>query len=406
MKKRALIIVGVIAAAVVLFGLYLIYLNVFVDQHRLNLKHKTVASSEYRTIAADNNILPSYMWRRINNILIEDGYIMSDYMLEGRLATQDAEPSGKFLLKDQALLLSKYLSDSDRVSSKSLVKKINEDFRNSDGSYRAAFYSDGTDDISYTNGDELAFLEAYIEYYSAYGSSADLDNIKLLINIVFDDSGNIREENLRSTSYETETDSESDFDFEGVKISDIDLELISNLENNSLLPAGAFDRNKGLVTGALASDDIPYYAYAYTVSDTGEIVYIYAGNGAAAISVADSVRTMINLASVDLLPDGVYYQFKTNLINDTILYGSYFITTGLTGGNEIQGSYCDVLSLARLKGDTDLFRTCCRIMSIRVATKKESRAIYMIFRSENGRYVFYGDENLKTYLVTNGSFAV
>ena len=406
MKKRALIIVGIVVAAVVLFGLYLIYLNVFVDQHRLDLRHKTGTTQEYRNTAADNNIMPSYMWRRIDNILIEDGYIMSDYMLEGRLATQDAVPSGKFTLKDQALLLCKYLADGDRSSSKSLVKKINADFRNEDGSYRAAIYSDDRTDSSYTNGDELIFLEAYVEYYSAYGSSSDLDNIKTLIGIIFDDSGNIREDGLSSTSYETETDIETEFDFEGVKISDIDLELISNLERNGLLPSGTFDRNKEIVTGALASEDIPYYAFAYTTSDTGELVYIYAGNGAASISVADSVKTMINLAAVDLLPDGVYYQFKTNLINDTILYGSYFITTGLTGGNEIQGSYCDVLTLARFKDDPDLFKTVCRIMSVRVATKKESRAIYLLFRNENGRYVFCGDENLRTYLTVNGSFAV
>ena len=406
MKKRALIIVGIVAAAAVLFGLYLVYLNVFVDQHRLDLRHKTVSSQEYRNDAADNSIIPSYMWRRINNILIEDGYVMSDYMLEGRLATQEAVPSGKFLLKDQALLLCKYLADSDRGSSKSLVKKINVDFRNEDGSYRAAIFSDDRDDSSYTNSDELVFLEAYVEYYSAYGNSEDLENIKTLIDKVFDASGNIREEGLSSTSYETETDSETVFDFEGVKISDIDLELISNLERNDLLPGGTFDRYKDIVTGALASEDIPYYAFAYTTSDAGETVYIYAGNGAASISVADSIKTMINLAAVDLLPDGVYYRFKTNLINDTILYDSYVITTGLTGGNEIQGSYCDVLTLARFKDDNDLFRTVCRIMSVRVATKKESRAIYMMFRTENGRYVFYGDENIRTYLTVNGSFAV
>ena len=123
-------VIGVIVAAAVLFGLYLVYLRVFVNQHRLELTHKTDVSSEYRDIAADCSIMPSYMWRRITSILMDDGYLLSSYMLEGRLADQDAVPSDMYLLKDQSYLLLRYLASGDRASAKTLAGRINKDFRN------------------------------------------------------------------------------------------------------------------------------------------------------------------------------------------------------------------------------------------------------------------------------------
>ena len=407
MKKRALIIIGIVVAAIALFGLYLVYLNFFVNQHRLTLDHKTVTTSEYRNIAAESSIMPSYMWRRMQNILMDGDYLMSDYMLEGRLAGQDAEPSGKFLLADQSDLLLRYLASSDRSSARSLVKAVNRDFRNENGSYRAAFYKDGTEDTSYTNSDEMIFLEAYIEYYSAYGSKDDLTNIQGLMRILFDDSGMIKPEQLKGTTYVDDiSEEEESYVFTGVKIADINLELISNLEKNGMLPAGITDKYKGIVKGALVSAEVPYYAYAYVVKDSGDIDYVYAGNEAATISIADSLRTMINLARVDELPQGVYYQFKTDLINEGILRADYSLMTNNLGGDEIPDSYCDALQLAKLEEDTDLFSTLCRILAVRVATKSDSPAIYLIFHNVNNRYIFYTHENIKTYLVVNGMFAV
>ena len=137
MKKRALMIIGIAVAALVVLGLYLIYINVFVNKHQLKLQHASYATAELRNIAAESSILPSYMWGRLENILEDDGYIMSNYMLEGRLATQDAVPSNEFLLTDQSLLLLKKLTDGDRVKVSSLMKDIIRDFRNDDGSFRS-----------------------------------------------------------------------------------------------------------------------------------------------------------------------------------------------------------------------------------------------------------------------------
>ncbi len=410
MKKRALVIIGIAAAAVAILVLYLIYINVFVNKHRFDLTHAVSGGSEYRSIAAEYSIMPSYMWSRISNILLEDEFIMSDHLLEGRLAYQDAEPSGKYLLKDQSLLLLKYIASGERSEAVRLVKRINRDMRNGDGSYRGTFFKDGTEDKTYSNSDELMFLKAYTEYYSAYGGSDDLDNIKALIGIVFDAQGEIRPEHLQSVTYDsTEENLEqegSPFEFTGVKISDIDLELISNLEKNSLLPAGSYDKALKIVQDALVSTERPYYAYAYTVTDAGEIIYIYSGGGAGAVSVSESLKTMVNLAGAGKLPDPVYHQFKANLINDGILYEYYYLTTGVSGGVELFGSYCDALILARYKEDKDLYRTICAMIAPRVATNKQSKALYLIFRDENNRFRFYGEENLKIFLIINGMFSV
>lgn len=431
MKKRALMIIGIAVAALVVLGLYLIYINVFVNKHQLKLQHASYATAELRNIAAESSILPSYMWGRLENILEDDGYIMSNYMLEGRLATQDAVPSNEFLLTDQSLLLLKKLTDGDRVKVSSLMKDIIRDFRNDDGSFRSVFKRDGSAPADYTTTDELIFLEAYIEYYSAFGNSEDLENIKTLIGIIFDENGMIKPEKQTNDTYVTsnnvsgeiiddgdpsfdsvygsssaKSDSENVFEFMGVKISDINLELIRNLENNDLLPQGTYEKYEGIVLSSQASGTIPYFAYAYTVNDKGEVDYIYSRGRAATMSVSESLKTMINLAKVGKLPDSVYTQFKANLINDGVLLSSYYIATGLTGGSELEQSYSDALLLAALQKDKDLYTNITKIIGIRVATRQQSRALYLVFRIKNDRYVFYGEENLKTYLVVKGMFAV
>lgn len=436
MNNRSKIIIGIAAAALVIFALYIVYINVFVNKHRFNLEHRETGGQEYRNIAAESSIMPSYMWRRVKDMLIDGDYIMSDHMMEGRLATQTEESSGKYYLTDQSLLLLKYLADGDRGSSKSLVNSINRDYRNGDGSYRGVIYKDGTLDESYTNSDELALLQAYVEYYSAYGNKDDLENIKTLISLLFDDKGELRPEKLRGAVYVSSENVSGEikddelvpsfdhiygeeevtvqggsakddaFEYEGVRICDIDLELIKNLETNGLIAQGAYDRMSKIVRESVASEDIPYYAYSYRKDENGEVVYNYSYGRAATISVALSVRTMINLARAGILDQGVYNRFKLNMINDGILTSNYYIATGRTGGSEIQGSYCDALLLARLNEDTELYKTVCRIMSVRIATSQKSKAIYMVFREENGRYRFYAEENLKLFLITKGMFAV
>ena len=436
MNNRSKTIVGIAVAALLVFVLYIVYINVFVNKHRYKLEHRETGGQEYRNIAAESSIMPSYMWRRIKDMLIDGDYIMSDHMMEGRLATQTAESSGKYYLTDQSLLLLKYLAEGDRGSSRSLVKAVNRDFRNEDGSYRGVLYKDGTEDKSYSNSDEMSFLEAYVEYYSAYGSKEDLENINKLVSLLFDGNGEMKPEKLRSAVYvssdnvsgeisddapvpsfdhiyggEDVTVSGSSeqgeiFEFEGVRICDVNLELIRNLENNGLIASGAFDRMSRIVKESVASEDIPYYAYAYRRDEDGSITYNYSYGRAASISVELSLRTMVNLARTGQLDQGIYNMFKLNMINDGYLTSNYYIATGRTGGTELAGSYCDALLLARLQEDEELYGTVCRIMSVRIATSKKSKAIYMVFREEDGRYRFYAGENLKLFLITKGMFAV
>ena len=436
MNNRMKTIVGIAVAALLVFVLYIVYINVFVNKHRYKLEHRETGGQEYRNIAAESSIMPSYMWRRVKDMLIDGDYIMSDNMIEGRLATQTAEASGKYYLTDQSLLLLKYLADGDRGSSSSLVKAINRDYRNEDGSYRGVLYKDGTVDKSWTNGDEMSFLEAYVEYYSAYGGKEDLENINKLVSLLFDGNGEMKPEKLRSAVYvsadnvsgeisddapvpsfdhiygsEDVTVSDGSgqgeiFEYEGVRICDINLELIKNLENNGLIAAGAYDKMSKIVKESVASEDIPYYAYAYRRDENGDVTYNYSYGRAASISVELSLRTMVNLARTGQLDQGIYNMFKLNMINDGYLSSNYYIATGRTGGSEITGSYCDALLLARLREDQELYGTVCRIMSVRIATSKKSKAIYMVFREEDGRYRFYAGENLKLFLITKGMFAV
>ena len=57
--------------------------------------------------------------------------------------------------------------------------------------------------------------------------------------------------------------------------------------------------------------------------------------------------------------------------------------------------------IAYYQGDTDLYNKLSDTLGKRVATKSSSPAIYMIFREENDRYVFYARENLSARLATS-----
>ena len=57
--------------------------------------------------------------------------------------------------------------------------------------------------------------------------------------------------------------------------------------------------------------------------------------------------------------------------------------------------------IAYFMGDRDLYGKLSDTLGKRVATKSTSPALYMIFREENDRYVFYARENLGTRLVTS-----
>ena len=64
------------------------------------------------------------------------------------------------------------------------------------------------------------------------------------------------------------------------------------------------------------------------------------------------------------------------------------------GGNEVYRQYANALEIAFDMDDRDLYRAVCNCVGARVATKSSSPAIYMIFREQDNRYVFYASDNL------------
>ena len=74
---------------------------------------------------------------------------------------------------------------------------------------------------------------------------------------------------------------------------------------------------------------------------------------------------------------------------------------GNYSGAEAVGAYTDGMMLAYYRGDTDLYNKLSDTLGKRVATKSTSPALYMIFREENDRYVFYAGENFATRLATS-----
>ena len=55
---------------------------------------------------------------------------------------------------------------------------------------------------------------------------------------------------------------------------------------------------------------------------------------------------------------------------------------------------CYETQIAFLMDDADLYDKICNCIGMRVASKSTSPALYMVFREEDGRYVFYASENL------------
>ena len=70
-------------------------------------------------------------------------------------------------------------------------------------------------------------------------------------------------------------------------------------------------------------------------------------------------------------------------------------------GVDAASAYTDGMMMAYYMGDKDLFDRLSDTLGKRVATKASSPAIYMIFREENDRYVFYARENLSARLATS-----
>lgn len=401
MRKKIAVIIICAAAALLLGGGYLLY-GRFYGGADIDLKYRTFAGYEQRKTASDNGIVADYLWMRTKQLMLgKDGDILlipSSYTIAGRLVSQEAESSEEYRLSDQALLLSMYVRNQDRASAVRLRDQILSRY----------------DLENESNSGIAAFLSSYLEFCDSYGTPDDIDTVRQTVDILFDEEGNMRTERLSVAVYEqggfystaepqsgvystlergTDAGGSEMTDIEGISISSVDLLLIRNLEDNGFIPEGSFDRNLELVTGAVISEDIPLFGYAYSDGS-----YIYSHDTAAAVDVAESVITMRHLAEVGELPGSSFAWLKNQVLNSGSLGAQYYYSTGRTEGDEAVDIYPDIMHIALETGDDDLYERMCRYEGSRVATYTSSPALSMIFREENGRFVFYARENLDVCL--------
>ena len=129
--------------------------------------------------------------------------------------------------------------------------------------------------------------------------------------------------------------------------------------------------------------------------------YIYSGQSTGTIDIIQNVKTMKNLAEVGELDSSSFAEFKGQVMNNGRIYTEFLILTGNYSGREALSAYADGMMIAYYQGDTDLYNKLSDTLGKRVATKSTSPALYMVFREENDRYVFYARENLSTRLATS-----
>ena len=432
--QQKIIAILLLVAALAGVAAYLIYVRTFGNAARITLTEYENPGYEWEQIAADNNIMSNYLWGRTKKLMLgkgeDDLLIPTSYKIAGRLVSQPAESSEIYDLSDQAWLLDCYVYSGDAVAARNLKNRVVSRFHSDSGLYVSLVGSKVTaeqKDLK-TTEDNVAWLEAYLRYYCAYGTSRDFQEIKNLIGALFDENGALRPEELDVAHYvdslyysldkpetaeqngntsldetygvgvggeqETEDNSASNLkQVKGVKLSNVKLPLIRDLEKNGLIAAGAYDRALKLVKDAKDGDDVPFYAYAYEKTENG-INYIYSGSRAGTVDVGESILVMANLARMKELDSESYTALKNLILNERRIYGKYFIVTGNYGGNEVYRQYANALEIAFDMDDRDLYEAVCDCVGARVATKSSSPAIYMIFREQDGRYVFYAADNL------------
>ena len=437
---RGKIIAGAVFIAVVTGAVifYLFYTGSFGGGSKIKIDDPVRVGYDWRNYAAENNIVSDYLFSRSKKLIVAEGgdgvLAATSYTIAGRLVTEEAESSGIYGLSDQALLMKCYVRAGDKMSATSLRNKVNELFRLPDGSYRAFVYADGTNDEMTTNASMIDWLDAMCEYYVNFGNDDDYDNIKRLTEAIFDSDGSMRTEKISVAKYaeslyvglddtsEINEDDEATLEqiygtitgeldgaevenvtneeeVEGVLLSNINLRLIRDLEANGLLVQGAYDKALLAVKKGFAGDGNPFYAYAtFGAMDGGE--YYFCGRSTGAFDIAQNIKTMRNLAEVGELDSFSYGEFKGQIMNSGRIYSEYNIMSGNYSGSEATGSYVDGLMIAFYMQDANLYSTLTNTIGKRVATKSSSPALYMVFREENDRYVFYARENMGVRLAT------
>ena len=431
----------VIALALGVTVFYLFYTGRFGGGSRLKITPPARVGYEWSHLAADNNIVSDYLFGRTKKLIVAKGgdgiFAATSYTIAGRLVTQEAEDSGIYGLSDQALLLKCYVRAGDRNNAVALKEEVIKRFKMPDGMYRTFVYKDesrageGVTSVS----SMIDWLDAMMEYYVSYGSDVDYKEIKNLSRNLFDGEGRLNTEkisvakyaeslyvSLKDTSIFDEDDegsmeqlygtgmeefdsaevdnSDTEEEIEGVLLSNINLRLIRDLENNGLIAQGAYEKALAAVKNGFTGGGYSFYAYATSgAMDCGD--YIYSGQSTGTIDIAQNIKTMKNLAEVGELDNASFAEFKGQSINSGRIYSEFVIITGNYSGHEAFSSYTDGMMLAYYMGDTDLYDKLSETFGKRVATKSTSPALYMVFREENDRYVFYARENLGAHLATS-----
>ena len=429
----------VIALALGVTVFYLFYTGRFGGGSRLKITPPARVGYEWSHLAADNNIVSDYLFGRTKKLIVAKGgdgiFAATSYTIAGRLVTQEAEDSGIYGLSDQAMLLKCYVRAGDRNNAVALKEEVIKPYKMPDGLYRAFVYKDGAVEEVTSTASMIDWLDAMMEYYVSYGSDVDYKEIRNLSRNLFDGEGRLNTEkisvakyaeslyvSLKDPSIFDEDDEGSmeqlygtvsgDFDsnfvensdieeeIEGVLLSNINLRLIRDLENNGLIAQGAYEKALTAVKNGFAGGGYSFYAYATSgAMDCGD--YIYSGQSTGTIDIAQNIKTMKNLAEVGELDNASFAEFKGQTINSGRIYSEFVIMTGNYSGYEAFSSYTDGMMLAYYMGDTDLYDKLSETFGKRVATKSTSPALYMIFREENDRYVFYARENLGARLSTS-----
>ncbi len=432
-------IIVALALGVTIF--YLFYTGRFGGGSKLKITSPARVGYDYSHLAADNNIVSDYLFGRTKKLIVGKGgdgiLAATSYTIAGRLVTQAAENSGVYGLSDQALLLKCYVRAGDRASAVALKEEVVKRFRLPDGTYRAFIYSDPerSDGNVVSMSASIDWLDAMMEYYVSYGSDVDYKEIRTIVGNIFDSEGKIVTEKISVAKYVDslyvsledtsiyDADDEGSMeqlygtitgdadslevenneiteDIEGVLLSNINLRLIRDLENNGLIAEGAYEKALAAVKNGFAGAGYSFYAYATSgAMDCGD--YIYSGQSTGTIDIIQNVKTMKNLAEVGELDSSSFAEFKGQVMNTGRIYTEFLILTGNYSGREALSAYSDGMMIAYYLGDTDLYNKLSDTLGKRVATKSTSPALYMVFREENDRYVFYARENLSTRLATS-----
>ncbi|MCR5616686.1 MAG: hypothetical protein K6F83_00160 [Clostridiales bacterium] len=412
-RKKLIIIGSCVLGALILGGLYLWYVRNYANARKVELESIKPVSYEWVNGAAEEGIVKEFLWSRTKELMLKNAtdntLIVDKITLPGKLIDQTLEESGHYSLSDQALLLKIYVRDNERIKAMSLVSEIDKHFVFENESVK----------------DKVAYLDAYLEYYSSYGSKSDLQKIEAMTNQLFEEDGTLKpslitvavyhgqayvssydaEAALQTGNATGELESSNNDDgtvdtktVEGVLLSSVNLRLIKELEKNGFIPEGAYEKNLKIVKDAVISSDIPLYSFLYTL-ENGEVEYIYSAGSFGTFSIEESVETMRNLAQVGELPESAYSWIKVTLYGTEAFYDTYYLASTGLGGNESFSSYITIAEIAVLYDDRDVFDLCAQRIGVRIATLDSSPALSMVFRTEGTRNVVYAKDNLGVYLL-------